>query len=550
MFTRVLATGIRPPLQSAGRFWLFLVAATFILASAPVAHAATITVIQTSDGVANAANCPGTLCRLRDAIAKANNGDTINFAFTGITILLTQGQLDINKDLTISVAVTCDITIDAHGVSRIFDVAAGKSLTLNGICMNNGFAPPTGNGGGIRVQNGGSLNLSNVIMQNNQATNAGPRGGAIYNNGTLNINGFAFFSGNTAGSISSSNDGGAIYNDGTANLNGVTDSSGVRSIRFYSNTASLDGGTLYNNGVMNIVNTGIDQGSAFAGGAIVNSGALTATHSLISSNSAATVGGGIVNQVGGVAMISDSTLDSNHAANTGGGILNSATMTLLRSTVSDNSSNSDAGGVLNGGLLTLVNVTISGNSARRDGGGLMNNDPSGTTSLNNVTISKNTADSNNSGTGNGGGILNVTGMVNIKNSILAANFDTANNAGPGAIHPDCSGTLNSQGHNLLRINTGCIGLVNGVNGNLVGTSGSPLTALLDDLANNGGSTQTHALRPNSPAIDAGNPAAPGSGGNACAIHDQRLFARGGALGQCDMGAYERGLFEYLPVIMR
>ena len=48
---------------------------------------------------------------------------------------------------------------------------------------------------------------------------------------------------------------------------------------------------------------------------------------------------------------------------------------------------------------------------------------------------------------------------------------------------------------------------------------------MGQLANYGGPTQTHALLASSPATDAGNPTAPGSGGLACAALDQRGFAR-------------------------
>ena len=71
----------------------------------PVAKAlaplATITVTSSGDGAANAANCPGANCRLRDAIAAAAAaGDTVSFNVTG-TITLTVGELGINKNLTI-----------------------------------------------------------------------------------------------------------------------------------------------------------------------------------------------------------------------------------------------------------------------------------------------------------------------------------------------------------------------------------------------------------------------------------------------------------------
>ena len=58
----------------------------------PVAHAATITVTNTND------SGPGSL---RQAIADANSGDTINFAVTG-TITLGGAKLDIYKNLTIT----------------------------------------------------------------------------------------------------------------------------------------------------------------------------------------------------------------------------------------------------------------------------------------------------------------------------------------------------------------------------------------------------------------------------------------------------------------
>ena len=132
--------------------------------------------------------------------------------------------------------------------------------------------------------------------------------------------------------------------------------------------------------------------------------------------------------------------------------------------------------------------------------------------LNNVTITNNQADSDNDSNGDGGGIIRVAGTAQVQNSIIAGNYDTPGNDGGGTINPDCSGAFLSQGFNLIGKSDGCTGFVNGVNGDKVGSGGSPIDPLLSVLANHGGPTQTHALIPGSPAIDAGNPLPPGGGG--------------------------------------
>lgn len=53
---------------------------------------------------------------------------------------------------------------------------------------------------------------------------------------------------------------------------------------------------------------------------------------------------------------------------------------------------------------------------------------------------------------------------------------------------------------------------------------------------NGGLTPTHALLAGSPAINKGNPAAPGTKEPLCILKDQREKPRGNT--RCDMGAFE------------
>ncbi|TMC57853.1 MAG: hypothetical protein E6J26_05765 [Chloroflexi bacterium] len=163
-----------------------------------------------------------------------------------------------------------------------------------------------------------------------------------------------------------------------------------------------------------------------------------------------------------------------------------------------------------------------------------------TARLNNVTIAGNTADSDNNGVGDGGGIRIFAGTFEVRNSIIAGNFDNS----PSVKHNDCSGLIQSLGHNLIQDSFGCA------------IGGSTLEdlygkdPLLAPLADNGGPTRTRALLPGSPAIDAGNPV-PSTVDelHACADVDQRGVPR--PIGRfCDSGAYEAPLWRFLPLIRR
>jgi hypothetical protein len=118
--------------------------------------------------------------------------------------------------------------------------------------------------------------------------------------------------------------------------------------------------------------------------------------------------------------------------------------------------------------------------------------------------------------------------MTIRNSIVAGN------AGP----PDCftlnAETITSGGHNIFQDTTGCT--ITAGTGDLSGQS-----PLLGSLADNGGPTQTLALTAGSPALEAGDPATPGSGGSACETTDQRGLCRPGGT-TCDVGAFEKDAF--------
>ncbi len=154
---------------------------------------------------------------------------------------------------------------------------------------------------------------------------------------------------------------------------------------------------------------------------------------------------------------------------------------------------------------TLTDSTVSDNEAVDSGGGISN---SRELTLTNSTVSGNTADDY------GGGIGNNVGTASLKNTIVANNT--------AAIDNDCTGMINSNGYNLDSDGT-C---------NLTGPGDLPNTnPNLGPLADNGGSTQNHALLAGSPAIDAGSPDCPPP------ATDQRGVVRPQGVA-CDIGAFE------------
>jgi hypothetical protein len=270
--------------------------------------------------------------------------------------------------------------------------------------------------------------------------------------------------------------------------------------------------------------TAIDGSNSGTTIGISNTAALvTLSGVTIQHGNAAGNGGGIANS--GTLTLTNSTIVSNTAANSGGGVFNIGTLALTNNTLSGNSAGS-GGGIAIGspGTATLVNSTVNGNTARWYGGGGIYND--GTLTVTNSTLSGNTtANAANSG----GGIDNLYGAtLTLANTVVAGNTAT--------IGPDCiGGSLTSGGYNLLGISDGCSGLTNGVNGDQVGTFGTPLDPRLGPLQDNGGPTWTMAPQPGSPALDA-VPAA------SCTLTaDQRGQPRPDPLdssGACDIGAVE------------
>jgi len=200
-------------------------------------------------------------------------------------------------------------------------------------------------------------------------------------------------------------------------------------------------------------------------------------------------GGAIRNS--GTMTISGVTLSNNHTTVGGSAILNAGTgnLTLSNSTLSGNRSDILAAIYNQNGTMTISNSTLNGNANLGNAPGTaIFSEVNSVINLTNCTISQNTGQSVAVFQNSGG-----TGQVNLKNSIVSGNTGG-----------DVSGVTNN-GNNLIG-----------------GTS------LLAPLGNYGGPTQTMALLPGSPAINAGtSTGAPAT--------DQRGVSR---LGAVDIGAFE------------
>jgi len=228
-----------------------------------------------------------------------------------------------------------------------------------------------------------------------------------------------------------------------------------------------------------------------------NSAKLTLNNLTVANGRADNAGGGILNL--GTLEVNNSTISGNRAGTFSGGIHNVGTLTVNNSTISGNRAGTFSGGIHNVGTLTVNSSTISGNSAGTDNGGI-GNASAGTLEVNNSTISGNSANNNAGGIGNGS-------TATLNNTIVA------NNEGG-----NCAGLpVTDDGGNLEWPGNDC---------------GFALSAdpLLGPLTDNGGPTQTHALQPDSPAIDAAVECPPPA-------TDQRGVSRpqGDA---CDIGSFE------------
>ena len=490
---------------------------TYIDVQVTAFAAGTIHVDTTDDTISQDSSCS-----LREAIRSANldqpiggctagsGADTI-IVPAGTYTLTTAGQnenagltgdLDITSRLTLRGAGAAETTIDGGQLDRVIQVHAGPRVTIEGVTITGGLLPstpqPSPKSSGAGVANFANLTLISTVVTENQTSgyySEYGKGGGVFNSGMLTVR-------NSTISHNHGHEGGGVFSTGSAYV--------TRSLIEWNSTGGNhsqfpggDAGGITSFGYLSVarsvirLNSGHDEWGH--GGISMERGVIK--ESLITHNGGAICGTGGLMIVGGRLVSSTVSLNATDGCGGAGGV-HAIDSQIVNSTISGNVSNlySAAGMSAEGG--TIVNSTITGNSGLWGIGGL-----------------------------SGG---------NVRNTIVAGN------SGPA---PDCGGTINSSGHNLIGDATGCSFVAKG--SDLVGVD-----PRIGPLAGNGGPKAgpdgsqepmlTHTLRPylagGSPAIDAWYDGSVGTGAS-CPRYDQRGVHRpqdgnGDGVAKCDIGALE------------
>lgn len=361
---------------------------------------------------------------LRDTIAAAQSGDTIQFdgSLANQTITLSSGQLNVNKTLTIDGASAPGVTISGNNAFRVFDVLKDVSFnpvtfTVRNLTIANGkiaAAGEEGAGAGIRTTGQTTLIVENSTFNNNDATYGGGAifGGFRSNNTVLNSK----FDGNIGTAGQEERGGGAIAIKSESTLT-------VRDSQF-TNNKGVNGGainTLFT--VLTVENSTFLNNEALAqtsktntyglGGAILTDGATD-----------------LSKPDSGTILIRNSRFEGNRALDGGGAHLYSYPddkVVVEDSLFLNNQAiKTPAGGGTGGGLrhdnseLTLTGTTFANNTAQTQGGGLWV-DKFSPTMISNSTFSGNRVEDPVTKEGLGGAIAIQSPSV-LVNTTLADNY--------------------------------------------------------------------------------------------------------------------------------
>ena len=389
------------------------------------------------------------------------NSESKNQQYTALNKLtLDGGIVDVNKGVAITIenidgkgAITNagSVTIEKGSIEGPITFEKGDATADNMVTVGkDGKTTLTGGVAGsgtidkLAIAKDGETTITNAKL-------SGHDGRALWNNGTLTVNGGSF-EGNKA------NVAGAIYNAAGAELT-------VDGVTFASNSSAIAGAINNRDGKVTITNStfkGNDAGKSMGGavrndsGDIQKDGTITITGSTFEGNKAGN-GGAVWNGSDGKVEIADSTFKGNTALaegglGQGGAITNANAMTITGGSFANNTAKYSGGAIYNGAhaangqaSLTIDGTTFTGNSVKADfnttqndniAGGAIFNDTNAKLDVKNATFTDNTSSLK------GGAIFNRDGNVTITDSTFKGN-SVPKSAGGAVLNE--SGDINKDG---------------------------------------------------------------------------------------------------------
>lgn len=548
-------------------------------------------------------------CSLREAVQAANTdfavdacpaggaNDTIQLAAGTYYLSLTgnnspaTGDLDLNGNIQLVGASPIATIIDANRLDRVLEIAGGN-VTLRNLHIRHGFLFSREDGDPVYghgiLQHAGSLSIdSSLIRANGIFTNPNNYGYDNYGGGIASMSGYLTIT----NSIIEDNRVRDVYMGGNGAGGGLyIDTSHVSiSNSIFRGSSAQSGSAIFNNSGWLTINSSqfrdqIGQGD-YSAAISTGPGQLVIDDSTFIANKprAIRVGSGLANITDSVfmdngghgsfycsyggAIGSEGTLAVSNTrfvhnwANEAGAIgVITGTVTIDHSEFSENytygrETGRDEclgnGGAIRtgyGGKVHIDTSTFAYNQATGYAAAIMHNNNPNPLIISNSTIVSNTNDLVDPYSGDwilddSPGIAALQAEARLFNTILADNYNSRTK-----LERDCSGTITSQGYNLIeKVDTMCN--LNQTNGDQIGVNSQVIS-----FDFHGGFTRSFSLAPDSPAIDAGP--------NECSQTDQRYYQRpvdgnDDNQARCDIGAFEFDAISnvrfnsiYLPIAIK
>jgi len=477
------------------------------------------------------------LVTLREAIEAANTNaavfdaaagsdtesDIITFdqGLTAIApiVIHTTDTIAIQDDLEIHGPGSRLLVVDADEAHGVLRVDPGVTVELVGLTVTGGAYTV-----GAGLYNAGDAILRDVTITRNIAGNP-LRPYVLYNGGGIfNESGASLEIIDSLISDNSASEGGGVYSvsENPLSLRGCRMLANYAGTGLYEITRAAD---IYTEGPLSVVGCYLDGYAGLGDSIVAGDTATIVDSSIVRQSGRSWPYGYAVKAIGELVMtgctvsendgvrseagmsLTDCRFLGHGGANAWGGsstirrcaflygadVYNSASLVIADTVISGGRQS----GLVNAGEVIIINSQISGHQAIPgfgDGGGIRNHSTSGVAKavLINCAVVGNAAD------GDGGGISVGSGVVELYNTVVAGN--TA-----GGVGADIAGEVStSSSYNFVGVGDGMTGVMDGSQGNQVGSPASPGDPGLEIVLTDG----TPVLHPaaDSPLIDAGSDA--------------------------------------------